>query len=115
MGIDVGKYATPQVFDLDRDGLPDIVCGSQRGLINYYRNTGTVTSPAFNSLATIDSLGCIILQGTGTTDGFTVPFLYDSLGHTRLLVASENGNISQYDNIDGNLNGCFHLSGKVYD
>lgn len=114
MMIDIGKFATPQLFDLDRDGLLDILCGSQRGFVNFFRNIGTASSPLFNNVPTNDTLGCIVLQGAGTTDGFTVPFFYDSLGNTRLLVASENGNINQYNNIDGNLTGCFNLAGKIY-
>ena len=113
--IDVGKFATPQLFDLNHDGLLDLISGGQRGFINYYQNIGTPSSPIFNSVPTNDTLGCIVLQGAGTTDGFTVPFFYDSLGFTRLLVASENGNINQYDSINANLNGCFHLAGTVYN
>jgi hypothetical protein len=113
--IDIGKYATPQLFDFDRDGLLDIICGGQRGFINYFRNRGTSTTPLFGMPATNDTLGCIVLQGTGSTDGYTVPFFYDSLGSTRLLVAYENGNINQYDQIDGNLNGCFHQSGTIFN
>ena len=115
MMIDVGKFATPQLFDLNHDGLLDLISGGQRGFINYYQNLGTASSPLFNSVPTNDTLGCIVLQGAGTTDGFTVPFFYDSLGFTRLLVASENGNINQYDSINANLNGCFHLAGTVYN
>lgn len=114
MSMDAGKYATPQLFDLDRDGKLDIICGNQRGTIYYYKNRGTTFSPLFDSNPTNDSLGCIVLQGPGTTDGFSVPFLYDSAGVTRLLVAYEKGNIFQYTNIDGNLNGCFTNAGKIY-
>ena len=111
----VQTCALPILFDLNHDGLLDLISGGQRGFINYYQNLGTASSPLFNSVPTNDTLGCIVLQGAGTTDGFTVPFFYDSLGFTRLLVASENGNINQYDSIDANLNGCFHLAGKVYN
>ncbi len=114
MGIDVGRFATPQLYDLDHDGLLDIICGSQRGFVNYFNNRGSLTSPLYNSVPTNDSLGCIALQGNLTTDGFTVPFLYDSSGVTRLLVAWEKGNVYQYNNIDGNINGCFNYVGNVY-
>jgi hypothetical protein len=115
MGIDVGSYATPQLHDLNRDGLLDLVVGNQRGVIQYFQNTGTATSPAFASVATNDTLGCIVLHPIGgAIDGFSVPFFYDSAGQTRLVIASDLGNIFQYDNIDGNLTGCFHRSGSVY-
>jgi len=114
MGIDIGKYATPQLYDLNKDGLLDIICGGQRGFVNYFQNTGSANVPSFTSLPTNDTLGCINLQAVGTPDGFTVPFFYDSVGHTRLLVASENGLINQYDQIDGNIDGCYNLAGTVF-
>jgi hypothetical protein len=115
MGIDIGKYATPQLFDIDKDGLLDIICGGQRGLINFFKNRGTASSALYDSFATNDTLGCIVIQGIGTPDGYTVPFLYDSLGNTKLLVANENGLTYQYNNINGNLTGCFNQVGTVYN
>lgn len=115
MRIDIGKYATPQLYDIDKDGLLDIICGGQRGFVNYFKNRGSLSLPLFDSIPTNDTLGCIVLQAPSSPDGYTVPFLYDSLGSTRLLVANEKGNIFQYDNIDGNLNGCFHNSGTVFN
>ena len=115
MGIDVGNFSTPKIYDLNKDGLLDLVIGGQRGFLFYYKNTGSITSPQFGNLPDNDSLGCIVLQAPLTTDGYTVPFFYDSLGSTRLLVANEKGNIFQYDNIDGNLFGCFHQTGSVYN
>jgi hypothetical protein len=115
MMIDIGKYATPELYDIDRDGLLDIVSGGQRGMLFYFRNTGTLTVPFYSSTPTIDSLGCIVFQAPQTSDGYTVPFLYDSLGSTRLLVANWDGNIYQYNQIDGNLTGCFNQTGLVFD
>lgn len=115
MSIDVGNFATPQLYDINSDGLLDIISGGQRGFVWYFKNSGSLTAPFFNSVPSTDTLGCIVLQAPGTTDGYTVPFLYDSLGTTRLLVANGKGNIYQYSNIDGNLNGCFSLTGTVYN
>ena len=113
-GIDIGKFATPQLFDLNKDGKLDLVIGGQRGFINYFRNRGTPASPLFDAIPQEDTLGCINLQVIGSTDGYTVPFFYDSLGVTRLVVSNETGNVFQYDQIDGNLGGCFHQSGVLF-
>ncbi len=115
MSIDVGKYSTPQIFDLNNDGLNDLIIGEQNGLINYYKNVGSVSSAFFAAPPTNDTLGCIIIQAPQTTDGFTVPFMYDSLGSKRLLVANQNGLILSYDGIDGNISGCFHFKGNAID
>ncbi len=113
MGIDVGNANAPQVFDLNKDGKKDLLIGEKNGFINYFENTGSVSSPFFSSVPSNDTLGCIIRQLPSSPDGFTVPFAFDSLGKTRLLVSNLTGNIVQYLNIDGNLNGCFTLVDSV--
>ncbi len=39
-GIDVGKYSTPTLADIDNDGDLDAIIGEQDNVINYYENTG---------------------------------------------------------------------------
>ncbi len=114
MGIDIGNSATPQLFDLNKDGKLDLIIGEKNGFINYFENGGSVSSAFFPSVPTNDTLGCIVRQLTGSPDGFTVPFVYDTLGKTRLLVSNLSGNIFQYKNIDGNLNGCFTFTDSVF-
>ncbi|MCB9251245.1 MAG: T9SS type A sorting domain-containing protein [Flavobacteriales bacterium] len=46
-GINVGESSSPQLVDLDKDGLLDLVIGEKEGNFNYYRNTGTKTDPEF--------------------------------------------------------------------
>ena len=115
MSIDVGKYSTPQIYDLNGDGLNDIIIGEQNGFVNLYKNVGTTGAAFFAVTPTNDSVGCIAIQAPSTVDGFTVPFFYDSLGSKRLLVANQNGLIYSYDSIDGNINGCYHFKGYVQD
>ncbi len=114
MGIDVGNVATPQLFDLNKDGKMDLVIGEKNGFINYFENAGSVTSAFFPVVPTNDTLGCIVRQSPSSPDGFTVPFLYDSLGKTRLVVSNLSGNIFQYTNIDGNISGCYTLKDSVF-
>ncbi len=108
MRIDVGNASTPQIIDLNRDGLLDLVVGRKKGNINYFQNTGTVSTPYFDSIPTIDTLGGVVLQNFGG-DGYTVPFFFDDNGHYRLLVSYEKGEVFLYDSIEGNLNGNFHF------
>jgi len=115
MSIDVGNSASPQLFDLNKDGKLDIIAGEKNGFINYFENGGTGTVAFFPSIPTNDTLGCIVRQQPASTDGFTVPFLYDSLGKSRLLVSNLSGNIFQYTNINSNLGGCFTLADSVFD
>lgn len=115
MSIDVGKYSTPQIYDLNNDGLNDLIIGEQNGYINLYKNIGSTSSAFFDAAPTNDTLGCIEIHRPSFVDGYTVPFFYDSLGSKRLLVANENGLIYSYDSIDANISGCFHLKGFAFD
>jgi hypothetical protein len=112
MGIDVGNYSTPQLADVDRDGKIDLLIGEQSGNVNYYRNTGTITVPAFSLITPL--FGNVIVNQIGFTTGYSVPYLWDNSGAYTLLVGSERGFLFRYDNIDGNLTGNFTLTDSLY-
>ncbi|MBW6460263.1 MAG: T9SS type A sorting domain-containing protein, partial [Bacteroidales bacterium] len=99
-GIDVGFYSAPQLFDFDRDGLPDLIIGERGGNLNYYRNTGTLQNPVF-SLVT-DSLGKVnVTDYSVSLYGFSTPYFFRDTGdRTHLLVGSEQGEILYYTGID---------------
>jgi hypothetical protein len=121
MGIDVGRISTPQLFDLDNDGLLDLIIGQKQGAyeinpvnilwktsLSYYRNTGTATAPQFTLIT--DSLGGVRVNDSyfHYYDGFSSPaFWRDSTGKTSLFVGSGPGFVHYYRDIDGNLGGAF--------
>jgi hypothetical protein len=108
--IDVGQFATPQLFDLDEDGLLDLLVGEKLGMINYFRNTGSSGAPAFTlqSGAAQDSLGGVGADSQFGINGYSVPNFYRSTGGTtHLFLANEIGTIQRFTDIDGNLNGYF--------
>ncbi|REJ80579.1 MAG: T9SS C-terminal target domain-containing protein [Bacteroidetes bacterium] len=105
--IDVGSSSAPQFFDLNQDGLPDLLIGEKNGFINYFENTGTLSSPVFSSQPTIDTLGGIVTQTPGFVDGFSVPFAFRDSAQTRIAVANMAGDVVLFGNIDGNINGFF--------
>jgi hypothetical protein len=109
-GIDIGSYSAPQLFDLDLDGLADLIIGEKGGNLNYYRNSGSLQKPAFTLVT--DSLGKVnVTDPSVSLDGFSVPFFYrDKLNQTHLLVGSEQGVVYYYTEIDDNLTGKFALS-----
>ena len=49
--LDVGRRSAPTFFDVDGDGLLDIVSGREQGGLVVYRNTGTRTAPSFAEYA----------------------------------------------------------------
>lgn len=106
--VNVGAFATPQLFDLDNDGLLDLLVGNRRGMISYYhRNAGEELS---FSLITEELGGVDVRDADISFFGYCVPFFYRHHdGATRLFCGNEQGDIAYYDQIDGNLDGEFRL------
>ena len=111
--IDVGNNAMPQIIDVDRDGLRDLLIGSRNGKIFFYKNTGTSTNPVFSSTPTSSSFGGVNVCQPLYITGFAAPNLRDIDGTYELLVGSERGFLYRYGNIDGNINGSFTLIDSV--
>lgn len=112
--INVGAFSTPQLFDLNKDGLQELVIGERKGNLNYYINQGTPQNPFF--IFATDSLGKINVTNYHISyDGFSTPcFFRLPDGNTRLLVGSDEGRVHYFDSIDGNLLGKFASSGDLY-
>lgn len=105
-GVDAGDYITPQCFDLDGDGKDDLIVGNRRGLLSYYRNTGTSVAD-FQKIT--DTLGGVDMRDfTQSYFGYSVPCFYrDTQRGTVLFCGGELGEVSYYKDIDGNLDGLF--------
>uniref|UniRef100_UPI0034DFB6B1 FG-GAP-like repeat-containing protein n=2 Tax=Gammaproteobacteria TaxID=1236 RepID=UPI0034DFB6B1 len=48
-GINVGRYSSPTLADIDGDGDLDLVVGEAYGTLKYYQNTGTTSNPAYEA------------------------------------------------------------------
>lgn len=110
--IDVGADAAPQLVDVNRDGLLDLLIGERNGNINYYRNTGSLSFPVF-SFET-DSFGMVKVGLATYGIGYSAPLLFDVNGSYELLVGSYKGTLFHYNNIDGNLSGAFQLLDSAF-
>lgn len=98
--IDVGDYSFPQLFDLNKDSLIDLVIGNRTGEIFYYENIGTNSVPSFHL---IDStLGQVDVSGT-EINGYSSPHFFRRNDTTYLLCGAYNGKLHYFNNIDGNL------------
>jgi hypothetical protein len=98
--ISSGQYATPQLFDLNNDGLIDLIIGKKTGELLYYENSGTTTSPSFQLKN--DLLGNIDIATT-SPDGFPTPHFFRHNDTTYLFLGGIDGQLHYYNNIDGNL------------
>ncbi len=94
-GIDKGQNATPQLFDVNDDGLLDLILGERNGNINYFENTGTATTPVFTLIS--EFWGNVDVRSTGVLTGYSAPCMYRSPeGDMTLYVGCEEGTIFQY-------------------
>jgi hypothetical protein len=106
-----GQFATPQLFDVDGDGLLDLVIGEMTGNLNYYRNEGTSAAPQF--VLADQSFGGIDMRSPGLSFGYSAPFLFKNGEETVLMVGSESGRIAVYDGIDDVLTGPLLLDAVI--
>lgn len=112
-GMNVGDYATPQLFDLDNDGHLDLLIGNRRGRIAYYRNVSLTNNAEFQFVT--DTLGGVDVRDAEISFfGYCVPYFYrNSSQATVLFCGNEQGNVCYYDQIDNNLTGAFRLRERL--
>jgi hypothetical protein len=108
-GMLIGQFCSPQLVDVNRDNKLDILSGRSNGRLNYYKNIGTASNPAFSADSANYFFGNVSVLPLNVTNGFSFPSLFNVNGHYELLVGSANGKIYHYTNIDNNLNGAFTL------
>ena len=118
----MGSFATPQLVDLNRDDMLDLVIGERMGIdngvyngINYYQNTGSINMPEFEDYTpefpsgdynengdqiVTKSLGGIHLSDPTYLTGYTTPFIFEYNNLYQLAVGTESGLIYLYDNIE---------------
>ena len=97
-GIDADDESGPTFADLDNDGDFDLVVGSQFGLVNFYRNTGSETDPVFvQQTGAANPFAGIDVSNVG---GRAKPVLTDIDGDLDLdlVVGRNDGTISFYRN-----------------
>ena len=94
-GIDPGQNSSPQLIDVNEDGLVDLIIGEKNGNLNYYENTGSAEAPVF----TLENefWGNVDVRKTGVLTGHSVPELIrNNAGNFELFVGCEEGTIYQY-------------------
>ena len=95
------------LFDMNEDGLLDLVIGRVDGSITYAQNNGTETNPLFDNL--VEDFGNVSVGNDESLYGYSVPFVFSENGEIEMLVGSESGRIYHYNSISGNLSGSFNL------
>lgn len=102
LGADITTfgYASPQLFDLNEDGLMDLIIGKRTGELMYYKNVGTPTVFSFELVT--QNLGNVDVN-TVSPEGYAVPHFVSHDDTTALFVGNINGNVYYYENIEDSL------------
>lgn len=98
VAMDVGQASVPVIYDLDGDGLNDILMGERQGNINYFQNTGATSNPIFASSPTIQWLGKIDVRQYGQAAGFSTPYVVQTIDGPLLVIGALSGEYEAYLN-----------------
>jgi hypothetical protein len=85
-GPDVGSRGAPMLFDLNGDGLLDMMIGSSTGVTNGFANTGTASSPVWTAMPGWD----VTPPAAGACPGQTVGSSTDAT-NARPAIGDMNG------------------------
>lgn len=112
MSIDDGDYSAPLLYDINKDGLQDLIIGNRAGKLSYYRNSGNAQEADFtlvtNNLGNVD-----VRDHELSYYGFSVPQIVKFGGKDLLFVGSESGDIFIYDSIDLAHTAGFYLRARL--
>lgn len=111
-GMDFGKSIRPFLFDIDNDGLLDVLMGSQKPTVDAFINQGTVSAPFFDTSIVINNWGNIYVAdniGFGNlsisvididSDGVAIDTITDISVERQVFIGTSQGNIKRYTGID---------------
>lgn len=126
MDIKPGTNTKPSIFDLDNDGLSDLILGEKTeqtnpetgvfGSLNFYKNEGTVGEPKFfakeDTLGNTNTLGNVFTRIQGFTSSSSSPSFFTSNDELFISVGSRSGNVFVFNDIEDNIYSDFN---EVYD
>ena len=93
--IDIGSFATPFIYDLNKDGLNDLIVGEQIGTINYFQNRGTMNSAIFDTI--IENFGNVDIEDSVISTGYSSPKIIDINNKRYLISGSFSGYLHSFE------------------
>ena len=100
-------FSTPFLYDVNDNGVLDLVIGERSGNLNYYENKGTKEVYEFSSTPTNSFFGEIDVRSPGSFSGtsYSSPWIgaLDSSGDIYVVSGSLEGKIKLYKMVIGNI------------
>ncbi|MBL7827584.1 MAG: T9SS type A sorting domain-containing protein [Saprospiraceae bacterium] len=109
----VGAVSTPILYDLDQDGLIDIVAGERTGYVNYFKNNGTSTTPLFSAVPEIGKVGQVDARTLVDAVGNCAPSIIQTEDGPLLIIGTQGGHFEAYF-ISDNLQDTFFLTDPLW-
>ena len=100
--IDVGQFATPQLWDLDNDGDLDMLVGEKNGTFTLFEQSSLGTWNMYDSPVNGVNFGGILVDNLLGINGYSVPALTATQDGVRVLVANETGTVQDFGLWNGN-------------
>jgi hypothetical protein len=127
MNIAVGVSATPQIVDINGDGLNDLVIGERTGNadgngrcsnLNYFENIGTSGAASFNGDPTAapntQCFGRVLFDIQIGLPQFSTPAIVRTQAGLILMTGSDLGNLLVFDHIEDGKTGAINLLDDNY-
>jgi hypothetical protein len=99
--INATGFSTPNLFDIDNDGLLDLVVGRRIGGMFYYRNVGSASMASFELVT--DNFGNVNLSTPLNPESYAVPQFIRHNDTLNLFVGNRSGTIHYYKDLESNL------------
>lgn len=97
LDIDViGSVSTPTVYDLDGDGLQDLLIGERAGNINFFKNVGSSTEPAFQASPTLQKIGQINTRIYPDVVGMSTTAVIPTFDGPVIVTGAQRGQLEAY-------------------
>lgn len=93
--------STPLLLDYDDDGDLDLLSGNTKGLVFYYENIGTLTTPQFEetSISWLNDIDVSFDENLG----YSYPSIINKGMDEYLMISNNQGKVEVYDKINGIL------------
>jgi hypothetical protein len=92
----IGSVSAPIVYDLDNDGLQDLVVGERSGNINFFKNTGTPANPVFSASPTLQKIGQIDARVPPEVVGMSTPAIIQTPDGPIIITGAQRGQLEAY-------------------
>lgn len=119
MNINVGVSSTPQIADINGDGLSDLIIGERTGNadnngrcsnLNYFQNIGSEGNPQFNAdINAAPNTGCygrVLFNLQIGLPQYSTPAVFRTKEGLMLITGAEPGYLQLYDDLQNGITGA---------